>query len=69
MTQYLEPNSSIDQLWGKDMVTHTVTTTVKTAKRKVTRSRGRRDYFSWGHVVKRGISKWGKFQLAETLKD
>ena len=51
------------------MVTHTVTTTVKTAKRKVTRSRGRRDYFSWGHVVKRGISKWGKFQLAETLKD
>ena len=50
------------------MITHTVTTTVKTAKRKVTGSRGRRDDLCWGHVVKRGISRRGKFQLAEILK-
>lgn len=68
MIQYLEPSSSIDRLWGKDVVTHTVTTEVKTAKRKVTGSRGRRDYFLLGACCQERHLKVGKIPTGRNIK-
>lgn len=50
------------------MVTHTVTTAVKTAKRKVRRSRGRRDYFLLGACCQERHLEVGKIPTGRNIK-